>query len=300
MDISVIIVSWNTSALLSQCLSSLYETGSRFTFEVIVVDNNSRDDTVALVEKQFPEVILIKNDRNVGFACANNQAMMIGKGRYFLLLNSDTIVLPGAIDALMELAEQNPRVGVLGPKLLNMDGSLQASWASFPTFFSELIGRNFRTRQPVSGLTNVFNVDWIMGACMLVKTQVVQDVGGMDEDYFFYSEETDWCYRIKKKDWLVWYNTGAQIYHLGGGSANRSSLLQLARLYQAKILYFKKHYGSLTSTLLRFGLALANALGVLRRIIFLNWRQREASFERISNQSKLVWCLLVNQYPKSN
>lgn len=300
MDLTIIIVSWNTSGLLNQCLDSIYKTGSRFTFEVIVVDNGSSDDSVSLVEKQYPQVILIKNTQNRGFAAANNQGLAVGKGRYFMLLNSDTIVLPGAVDALLELADCNPRVGVIGPKLLNMDGSLQKSWASFPSFLSELVGQNFRVRQPVRDVQNTFDVDWIMGACMLVRSETISEVGQMDEDYFFYSEETDWCFRIKKKNWKIWYIDGAEIYHLGGGSANRSSVIQLVRLYQGKLLYFRKNHGKLVSTLLRFGLAVGNALGVLRRIIFINWLDRKASFERIANQSKLVWYLLRNQYPKTN
>lgn len=297
MDVSIIIVSWNTSALLCQCLESLYKTGSRYAFEVIVVDNGSSDDSVSLVEKKYPEVILIKNDHNVGFASANNQGLAIGTGRYFLLLNSDTIVLPGAIDCLIEIADSNPTVGMVGPKLLNMDGSLQVSWSNFPSILSELLGGTYRTRKPVPHVPNTFEVDWIMGACMLVRSEVIQDVGRMDEDYFFYSEETDWCFRIKKKSWRIWYTTSGEIYHLGGGSARRGTTIQLVRLYHAKILYFKKNHGNFSSTLLRYGLVLANAFGVVRRVIFLNWRKREASWERISNQSKLVWYLLKNQYP---
>lgn len=300
MDLSVIIVSWNTSDLLLQCLNSLYESGSRFSFEVIVVDNGSSDDSVLQVEEHFPAVTVIKNDRNHGFARANNQGLEIGKGRYFLLLNSDTIVLPGAIDALVQMADCYAELAVLGPKVLNMDGTLQPSWASFPSFFSELVGKNFRIRKSVPGVSNTYEVDWIMGACMLVRSEVIQDVGKMDEDYFFYSEETDWCFRIKKKNWRVWYTTNGEIYHLGGGSAKRGTVTQLVRLYQGKLLYFRKHHGELSSTVLRYGLALANTLGVIRRVIFLNWRKREISFERISNQSKLIWYLIKNEYPKIN
>ena len=235
----------------------------------------------------------------MGFAAANNQGMVIGKGRYFMLLNSDTIVCPGALDSLIELADRHPAVGVLGPKLLNMDGSLQKSWSTFPSFFSELTGQNFRHWKPVAGLANTFEVDWLMGACMLVRSEVVQQVGGMDEDYFFYSEETDWCFRIKKNNWKIWYMTDAQIYHLGGGSAKRSSVIQLVRLYQGKLLYFRKNHSEFASQVLRIGLATVNAIGVLRRMIFLNWLNRKAAFERIANQSKLVWYLLKNEYPKN-
>jgi N-acetylglucosaminyl-diphospho-decaprenol L-rhamnosyltransferase len=298
MDLTIIIVSWNTSGLLSQCLNSVYETGSRFAFEVIVVDNGSTDDSVAMVGERFPAVKLIRNDRNLGFAAANNQGLEIGSGRYFMLLNSDTIVLPNALDTLIELANQNPHVGVVGPMLLNMDGSLQKSWASFPSFLSEVVGQNFRHRTPVPAIPNTFEVDWIMGACMLVRSEVLQTVGVLDDDYFFYSEETDWCFRIKKQNWKIWYTTNTAIHHLGGGSTRRGSVIHLVRLYQAKLLFFRKNYGNFSSTLLRFGLALSNTFGVVRRLIFMNWRDREAELERIANQSKLVWYLLRNQYPE--
>jgi hypothetical protein len=298
MDLTIIIVSWNTSGLLSQCLSSIYETGSRFAFEVIVVDNGSTDDSVSMVEERFPAVKLIRNDRNLGFARANNQGLEAGSSRYFMLLNSDTIMLPGVIDTLIEVADQNPNVGIVGPKLLNMNGSLQESWASFPSFLSEVLGQNFRHRRPVHDIPNTFDVDWIMGACMLVSSEMLKDVGKLDEDYFFYSEETDWCFRIKKQNWKIWYTTDTSIYHLGGGSTQRGSVIQLVRLYQGKLLYFKKNHGNFARTLLRFGLALSNMLGVIRRAIFMNWLNREAAFERIANQSKLVWYLLRDRYPE--
>lgn len=300
MDLSIIIISWNTSALLRQCLDSLYQTGSRFEFEVIVVDNGSTDDSVSLVETHYPRVIRIQNHQNLGFARANNQGLQIGRGRYLLLLNSDTIVRRGALDTLIETADAEPTVGVVGPKLLNMDGTLQKSWASFPSFWSEVVGKNFPFRKPVPNMPNTFDVDWIMGACMLVRAETIQDVGKLDEDYFFYSEETDWCFRIKKKNWKIWYITHAEICHLGGGSTKRGSVIQLVRLYQGKLLYFRKNHGRFASTILRFGLALANAVGVIRRLLFTNWLSREAAFERIRNQSKLVWYLIKNQYPKTN
>jgi len=300
MDLSIIIVSWNTSGLLRQCLKSIYETSCRFSFEVIVVDNGSSDDSVNMVEECFPEVILLKNGKNLGFAFANNQGLATGQGRYFMLLNSDTIVLPGAVDALIEAANRYPEVGVIGPKLLNLNGTLQKSWSSFPSFLSELVGRNFRIRRPVPDVPNMYDVDWIMGACMLVRSETIWAIGKMDEDYFFYSEETDWCFRIKKGSWKVWYFAGAEIYHIGGGSTDRGSIAQLVRLYQGKLLYFQKNHGGPVATLLRLGLAVSNSLGILRRLLFINWLEREASFQRIANQSKLVWYLLINQYPKTN
>lgn len=299
LDASIIIVNWNTAGLLIQCLESIYKTGSRYSFEVIVVDNGSQDESVSLIGQHFPTVILLQNEQNLGFARANNQGLSEARGRYFILLNSDTIVLPGAIDTLIQTADSNPELGVVAPKLLNMDGTVQKSWASFPSFLSELLGKNFRIRKPVADCPHAYEVDWIMGACMLVRAATVAEVGKLDDTYFFYSEEIDWCYRIKEKNWKVWYLTNAEIYHLGGGSTDRGSLTQLARLYQGKLIFFGKYRGHLMTALLRYGLAFVNSLGVMRRILFFNWRNKEAAWRRIRNQSKLVWCLLLNQYPEN-
>jgi N-acetylglucosaminyl-diphospho-decaprenol L-rhamnosyltransferase len=300
LDASIVIVNWNTAGLLIQCLESIYKTGSRYSLEVIVVDNGSQDDSVSLIGQHFPSVILLQNEQNLGFARANNQGLSKGRGRYFLLLNSDTIVLPGAIDTLIQIADSNPKLGVVGPKLLNMDGTVQKSWASFPSFLSELVGRNFRIRKPVANCPHAYDVDWIMGACMLVRSATVAEVGKFDDTFFFYSEETDWCYRIKEKNWRVWYITNAEIYHLGGGSTNRGTLAQLARLYQGKLIFFGKYHGHYRTVLLRYGLAFGNFLGLLRRILFFNWRNKEAAWQRITSQSKLVWYLLWNQYPEAS
>lgn len=298
IDLSIVIVNWNTSELLFQCLDSIKNAFSKYAFQVIVVDNGSADDSVSVVEKHFPEIILIKNDCNMGFARANNQGLAVGNGRYFLLLNSDTIVRPGSIEKLIETADNYPELGVVGPQLLNMDNTLQKSWGSFPSLFSELIGKNFRIRHAVASVPNAYEVDWVLGACMLVRSKTVRDVGQLDNDFFFYSEEIDWCFRIKKRNWKIWYITDAQIYHLGGGSTQIGSLAQLVRLYRGKLIYFQKHHGILKTTLLRFGLAFGNAFGIIRRILILNWIYRRAALQRIVNQSMLVWCLIRNRYPK--
>jgi hypothetical protein len=300
MDLSIVIVNWNTSALLIQCLDSIYQAVPRLTFEIIVVDNGSTDDSVSAICNKFPDVRIISNDLNLGFAKANNQGLAAGRGRYFLLLNSDTLVLPDALNRLVAVADHNPGVGIIGPKLLNMDGTLQKSWATFPTFWSELVGKNFRRRHSVANSQFAYEVDWIMGACMLVRSEIVTDVGMLDEDYFMYSEETDWCYRTKRKGWKVWYLSNSEIYHLGGGSANRSNLTQLVLLYRSKIFFFRKHYGNYQATLLRYGLALVNFLGLSRRAIFRIGRDRNAVRQRLAAQSQLILCLLRDRYPEIN
>lgn len=297
MDLSIIIVNWNTPKLLTQCLESIYRAEPRMAFEIIVVDNGSTDDSVNLITELFPDVHLISNHRNLGFAKANNQGMAVAKGRYFLLLNSDTVVLPGALDELVYVADDHVEVGAIGPKLLNMDGTLQESWASFPTFWSELFGKPVRRRYPVANSPFAYEVDWIVGACMLVRSETIAEVGRLDEGYFFYSEEVDWCFRIKRDGWKVWYLSNAEVYHIWGGSSQGVSLAKMGLLYQNKLRFFSKFYGSTQATLLRYGLALAYFFGLIRRMLIFNPRDMGNYLDRIKVQAQLIWCLLRNKYP---
>lgn len=298
MDLSIIIVNWNTSELLVQCLDSIYRADPHLTFEIIIVDNGSTDNSMDAVNERFPNLKTIANARNLGFARANNQGLAIGTGRYFMLLNSDTIVPPGEIDKLVHFADQSPDIGVLGPKLLNMDGTLQESWSSFPSLWSEFVGQNFRERQPETNLPFAYDVDWISGACMLVRAKTIEEIGMLDEAYFMYSEEADWCYRIKAGGWKVIYLSNAEITHLGGGSADRTSLIQLTLLYQSKIYFFKKNYSRLKAVLLRYGLALSNSYGLVRRFFLLFRNDRKMVWHRMVIQSKLIRCLLLNRFPQ--
>ena len=297
IDLSIVIVNWNTSKMLIQCLDSIYHSESRLIIEVIVVDNGSTDDSVRSVATRFPQVNLVVNGRNLGFAKANNQGIKASKGRYCLLLNSDTILKPNSLDLLVNYADANLDVGVVGPKLLNMDGTLQKSWAEFPTFWSELTGEPVRKRSPVGNQQNAYSVDTILGACMLVRDEVIQTIGLLDDEYYMYSEEIDWCFRIKKGGWRIHYYPASEVFHIGGASASMNTIRQLSLLYQSKILFFKKHYGDFKAILLRYGFVIVNGIGIARRV-FTKYRiDKEAVKHRVSIQSRLVWCLLRDKYP---
>jgi GT2 family glycosyltransferase len=297
LDLSIIIVNWNTRDLLTRCLQSVYDTMSNLDFEVIVVDNASNDGSQAMVRQRFPQVRLIENDQNVGFASANNQALTVSQGHYSLLLNSDTIVLPHALEKMAQFADAHSEAGIIGCRLLNSDGSLQKSWASFPTFWSEVLGRNFRVRRQVEGEPLAYEVDWVGGACLLVQLAAINEVGLLDESFFMYSEETDWCFRMRRQGWKVYYLPGVEVIHLGGGSASRANATQLVRLYDSKIRFFRKHYGARQTSLLRYGLAVVNALGLTRRALTwpLQWQRREQVRRRLEAQWKLIWWLLWGQ-----
>ena len=251
-DLSIIIVNWNTRQLLLDCLRSLETPPPQHQLEVIVVDNASRDDSVVAVRAAFPAVRVIENAANRGFAAANNQAIAQSSGRYVLLLNSDTVVTPGALDGLVAFADAHPDVGVVGAQLLNGDGTLQPSWAAYPNLRSELFGKNLRVRSPYAETAAgiAYAVDWIGGAALLARRAAIEQAGLLDEHYFMYSEETDWCYRIKQCGWEICYLPTASVVHFGGQSSRQASLRMKTELYRSKLRFFGQHYGAARRNLL--------------------------------------------------
>lgn len=258
-DVSIIIVNWNTRDLLTECLASLYDAITDITFDIWVVDNASTDSSVEMVQDTFPRVNLVINPKNEGFARANNQAITLSQGRYMLLFNSDAIATPGAIQSLVSLAEAEPRAGIVGAQLLNSDGSFQASHTPFPTLWQEFLiltglGRLLRGRwYPSRGAEEDKGpqvVDYVEGACMLVRREAFEEVGGLDEGYFMYAEEVAWCHTMKQAGWQVWYQPAAKIIHLGGGSSLHRRPQREADLYRSRVRFFRKHYGDRAAWLL--------------------------------------------------
>jgi len=263
-DLSILIVNWNTCALLADCLtsvignqipvrsdpSSIAAHRSPLT-EVIVVDNASTDGSAAMVREHFPGVQLIENRENVGFARANNQAICHSRGRYVLLLNSDTVVPSGALQALIAFAEAHLRAGIIGVRLVNPDGSFQAGPNRFPTAASVLletwgviqrISRNaYYPSFPPERCKLPIACDWVGGACLLARRTAIDQVGMLDERFFMNSEEVDWCYRMHQQGWEVWYTPDATVIHHGGASAKRSTSAQRLCNYRGKVLFLLKH-----------------------------------------------------------
>lgn len=254
MDLSISIVSWNTREILDQCLHSVFATANGLELEVTVVDNASSDGTQEMLENQYSQVRLISNAGNVGFACANNQALAASSGKYFMLLNPDTLVMPGAFDSLLSFASAKPECGACGPMLLNEDGSLQPSWASLPSIWHEVFGRQHRvvsgvdySRCAPSELAAVtpFPVGWLGGACILVRREVIDLVGPLDEDYFMYCEEADWAWRIANAGYRVYYVPQATVVHLGGQSSKQTPLQCQLWLQSSKVRLARKRFGPL-------------------------------------------------------
>lgn len=260
-DLSVVIVNWNTRDLLRDCLASLRDNVSGLALEVFVVDNGSSDDSVAMVRSEFPEVTLIENGRNLGFARANNVALRRAAGRFWLLLNSDTIVTKGALEGLLETMERDPEIGVAGLQLLNEDGSLQNSVSNMPSLLTELgnksllrllwpsryPGKEHRFESPVP-------VDSVIGACLMARRDAAAAVGLLDEEYFFFLEETDWCVRMQKGGWKVIHDPRYTIYHLQGKSAGKVNVRARIEYWRSRYTFFCKHRGKPVRLLLRCGL----------------------------------------------
>lgn len=255
MDVSVIIVNWNTLGLLRDCLESAYEQAGHVDLEVIVVDNASADGSVEMVKNDFKSVKLIENVENRGFAAANNQGIAVAKGRYVLLLNSDTVVLDNAIARAVNFADAHPRAAVTGCRVLNPDGTLQPTCFMFPSILNMLLSSTYlyklfpssrffgRERMTWWDRNDVREVDVVTGCFMLVRREAIDEVGKMDEQFFMYAEETDWCYRFKENDWEVVFTPDAQIIHLGGQSTAKRPVAMIVQLRLSILRFIRKHRG---------------------------------------------------------
>jgi GT2 family glycosyltransferase len=262
-DLAIIIVSWNTEALLRDCLRSVYDQLPPNT-GVIVVDNASRDGSVDMVRQEFPQALLICNPENVGFARANNQGIATSAAQYILLLNSDTVVKAGALQRLVDFMDAHPQVGAAGPMILNPDGSLQTSCYPFPSVKRELwrlfhldTFRAYGVYAMDRWRSAEREVDHILGACLILRAEALAQTGLLDEDYFMYSEELDLCYRIKLKRWKLVWVPEAQVIHYGGQSTKQTAQKMFIELYRSKVLYFRKHHPGQTP-LYKLVLALAS------------------------------------------
>ena len=268
MDLSVIIVNWNTDALLRNCMRSVYGTIEGLAFEAIVVDNASADGSVAMLKVEFPQVRRIENYDNRGFAAANNQAFRAMTGRYALLLNSDTVLTEGGVPELFAFMEEHPEAVMACGQLLNADGSKQNSIARFPTLPSLLVNMPlletlFPDRYPSKrqDYRHPIEVDSCIGACLIVRKSAIDGVGGFDERYFFFFEETDWARTMRQAGGKIYHVPTARIYHLQGKSVG-TSVRSRMHFYRSRYLYFMKWESPARSLL-------AAVLVVMRLVV--NW-----------------------------
>lgn len=270
-DVSVVIVSWNVAPLLRRCLRSIYTSAPQgpLTVEVFVVDNGSSDGSAQMVAAEFPQARLIANAGNLGFAAANNQALKVSQGRYALLLNPDTELLGAALAEMVSYMEAHPAVGVLGPQLICPDGRVQPSRRRFPTLATAIMEstplQRFFPHHPALHRYYIADrsddelqeVDWVVGAALMVRRKAIDRVGFLDERFYMYSEELDWCYRMKRAGWKVVYLPAAKVRHYGEQSSQQNPLGRHIYFQASKAAFFRKLYGPAAGILVQGIIALS-------------------------------------------
>ncbi len=251
--ISAVIVSYNTRELTLECLRTLTEELAGIEAEIFVIDNASSDGTPAAVRQALPMVQVLENARNVGFGAANNLAFERAAGRYLFLLNSDAFPRAGAISTLVSYLDEHPRAGVVGPRLVNPDGSLQPSCFRFTTPLQAWLENLWISKLLPSGshlgdyqgwdYAGERAVDFCIGACLLVRREVYQQVGGFDEQFFMYQEEADWQKRIRDAGWLVMFTPSAEVMHIAGASGKEEPVRINQHFFESLDKYLLKHHG---------------------------------------------------------
>ena len=288
MDLSIIIVNWNVRVFLTECLKSIFSCPKGREFEVIVIDNASEDGSIKMITQQFPQVRLILNKSNKGFAKANNQGLREMGGEFALLLNPDTIVREEAIDKMVEFMKENDDVGILGPKIINPDGSSQASAFSYPTLIDDII-LGFRSNLLFTGKfishyhsrlyhlpNHPFRVDWVSGACLMIRKKTIEDIGLLDERFFLFAEDLDWCLRAKNGGWKVIYFPRACIVHYGGQSTKKNLQIKIWSFYFKRFYFAKKYRGRFSMGFLKF----VSFFELLAKIFIVKMKRRMDHHEK--------------------
>lgn len=311
VDVTVMVVNWNTRDLLYDCLRSLEESAGDVSREVIVVDNNSSDGSVDMVREHFPEVKIIANDKNLGFAAANNQAIAISRGRYLLLLNSDTIVCDSAIEKTITYADQNPQAAIVGLRVINDPETVEMTCFKFPDLLSVLFAsfgfeKMFKTnkffgreRMQWWQRDTYREVDVVSGMYMLVRREAVHENGVMDDSFFFYYEETDWCYRFAKAGWKCLFYPDAEVIHVGGGAQSSAKAMVKMFVQQQKscLIFMSKHKGPVKTFIARALLALGFGVRVVVWSIFILVKKlsdmdaREHVKKKLKSQAAFMYLL---------
>jgi GT2 family glycosyltransferase len=301
LDLSIIIVNWNTCALLRDCLATVFAGREGLDAEVFVVDNASTDASLAMLGAEYPGVITSANARNLGFAAANNQALERAQGRHVLLLNTDTLVHGTVLVDAVAWLDAHPDVAVMGPRILNRDGTVQVSSTRFPTLGNltlQMLGLTRfaafdRYRMERWDRRDTREVEVISGCAMFVRRAALAKVGPLDEAFFFYGEETDWCHRFAAAGWRVVFAPVGEITHFGGGSVNSLNHMRDILLTQGTVRLHVKHGGQWA------GVACYGLLGLFNLSRSVLWsalaltgpkaRDRARHFRRVVAQFGKAW-----------
>jgi len=300
MDVSIIIVAWNVRELLYNCIKSVYEQTEGIDFEVIYVDNASEDGSVEMVKKEFPEVRVIENKENKGFIVANNQGIEISQSKYVLLLNSDTIVLDNAISKTLKFADNHPEAAVVGCKVLNPDMTLQRNCFMYHSILNMFLSATYlyklfpksiffgRQRMTWWDYNNIREVETVCGCFSLVRQEAIKQVGLMDECYFVYGDDPDWCYRFKKAGWKIMFTPEPEIIHYGGQTTKKKADEFLLQLYGSNLIFMKLHRGRLSFSFARVLIAMFFILRVPYWLVRAAFRKSE---RRVSMQMAKMYTI---------
>lgn len=255
MDLTIIIVNYNTKQLTLNCLESVYKSLTSYQFEVIIIDNASYDDSVHVIREQYPQIKLITNKDNLGFSKANNQGMKIAEGRHVLLLNSDTIIERDTLDIMINFMDANTMVGVSGCKVVLPDGSLdKACRRGFPTpaatfYYVSRLSKVFPKNPRINAYhredldpDEEYPIDCLIGAFMMVRREVIDQVGMLDENFFMYGEDVDWCYRIKQAGWVNYYYPRTKIVHYKRASSRNKPFKITYEFHRSFFVLYNKHF----------------------------------------------------------
>lgn len=259
-ELTVIVVSWNARDFLVPCLQSILDATHHCPTEIIVVDNASTDGSAEAVRARYPQVRLIVNSDNLGFARASNIGIRTSQGTFLCLVNSDVIVEKHCIESLMDYMRHHPMVALLGPRIFNSDGSVQQSFGNFPTLWSsfsralaldKLVAKVALRRRGPQTPPHAREVDVLSGCFWVVRRQSLEQVGLLDETFFIYAEDKDWCKRFSRAKWLVVYYPFAEALHYGGASSARQPVRFYVELYRANLQYWRKHHGPIAQVGIR-------------------------------------------------
>ncbi|MEP6757501.1 MAG: glycosyltransferase family 2 protein [Chthonomonadales bacterium] len=263
MDLSIIVLNWNTVDETRDCLKSISDFPPDCDYEVMLADNASEDGSREMVRTEFPDVTLVAHPINLGFCAGNNRAIPFTSGRYVFFLNSDTVMTPGALANLVRFADDHPEAGIIGPKLLNLDGSLQYSCRRYPDlgagfFRNTPLGRLFPGNRYTKDYlmsdwdhATVKNVDWVSGAALLITREMLTTTGGFDEGFYMYCEDVDLCFRVHELGKDVLYLPDSVIYHIIGRSSTKVPTRMTYYFHRSMYRFYRKHYVTKTSIFIR-------------------------------------------------
>lgn len=278
-DLLIIIVNYNTADLLAECLKSIYEYPPKCKFSVVVADNNSTDHSVPFLQKKFPMVRIISLKENYGFAKGANSALKNCPTPYALLLNPDSRLFPGTVDAMMDFMKTNSKIGIVGAKHMGLDKKLQLTWGRFPGIKNEIVRKALHTSLFENGNSGKIymenlaqatsNVDWVSGSCMLIRETAWQKAGLLDENFFMYFEDIDWCKRINDSGYEIRFLSHAPVIHIGGECARRHLVDAMVAYRKSQLYFLKKYFGFGTNLAVRFMIA-TKALWLLT-ISLIRW-----------------------------